>query len=424
MAKVLVTDSYLTAIGDAIREKSGSSIQYTPAEMADAIMSIPTGSGTGAEDAFITGAYTGIYTNNRVSKVGSTLFASQPYITRVELPEVTQIVDNAFSKSSITEIYLPKVNKLGKSTFLGCSNLTTVEMPVLTNSVGNATFENCTALKSISLPMLTKITQEMFYGCTALVNVDLPMATGSIPYWAFRGCTSLKTINLPSITEANASTADGYQFCDCTKLISVNLPLAEGQVSDHMFQNCSALTTVNLPKATGIDIYGFSGCGFTEINTAMFPNVTSFNYCAFANCAKLTKFVSKHSLTTLPNRAFYGCDNLKLVDFSRKVSLVTATFADCPGLVAAVFRNGFSGAVNATSGTDYKCTAFDKYTSTNAACPIDESAGGYVYIPRAMMSETFYANIKNITFRAIEDYTVDGTINGELDLVKMGLEAN
>ena len=48
MAKVLVTESYLAAISNAIRSKTGSSNTYTPAEMASAINSIviypePTG---------------------------------------------------------------------------------------------------------------------------------------------------------------------------------------------------------------------------------------------------------------------------------------------------------------------------------------------------------------------------------------------
>ncbi len=43
MAKVLVTESYLTAIANAIRNKLGGSAAYKPSQMADAISSIPTG---------------------------------------------------------------------------------------------------------------------------------------------------------------------------------------------------------------------------------------------------------------------------------------------------------------------------------------------------------------------------------------------
>ena len=42
MGKVLVTDSYLTDIADAIREKNGTEDTYLPSAMADAISSIKT----------------------------------------------------------------------------------------------------------------------------------------------------------------------------------------------------------------------------------------------------------------------------------------------------------------------------------------------------------------------------------------------
>lgn len=43
MSKLMITDSLLTGIADAIRGKNGSSDQYTPAQMATAISNIPTG---------------------------------------------------------------------------------------------------------------------------------------------------------------------------------------------------------------------------------------------------------------------------------------------------------------------------------------------------------------------------------------------
>ena len=42
MAQVLVTESYLDAIADAIREKNGSEDTYKPSEMAAAIEAIET----------------------------------------------------------------------------------------------------------------------------------------------------------------------------------------------------------------------------------------------------------------------------------------------------------------------------------------------------------------------------------------------
>lgn len=58
MANVLVQDTSLTAIADAIRAKNGEATLYKPSEMAAAITALPTGGGSGGEvvfkNAFIT----------------------------------------------------------------------------------------------------------------------------------------------------------------------------------------------------------------------------------------------------------------------------------------------------------------------------------------------------------------------------------
>lgn len=47
MAIVTINDSYLSAIGAAIRGKNGETTKYVPADMAAAITNLPTGSGGG-----------------------------------------------------------------------------------------------------------------------------------------------------------------------------------------------------------------------------------------------------------------------------------------------------------------------------------------------------------------------------------------
>ena len=47
MSKVLVTESYLEDIAEAIRTKTGGTDTYTPGEMAAGVLSIPAGGGGG-----------------------------------------------------------------------------------------------------------------------------------------------------------------------------------------------------------------------------------------------------------------------------------------------------------------------------------------------------------------------------------------
>lgn len=53
MPNVLVQDSSLTAIADAIRAKNGTETTYKPAEMADAITNLPSGGGDLPEEALV-----------------------------------------------------------------------------------------------------------------------------------------------------------------------------------------------------------------------------------------------------------------------------------------------------------------------------------------------------------------------------------
>lgn len=52
MAKVLISESILTAIADAIREKLSTTDTYKPSEMADAVESISGGGGGGADNMY------------------------------------------------------------------------------------------------------------------------------------------------------------------------------------------------------------------------------------------------------------------------------------------------------------------------------------------------------------------------------------
>ena len=73
MAKVLVTDTHLTNIADAIRDKKGTSDTYKPSEMANAISNIETGGGgnTDIEDGLVMRTLSGDYVNNRITTIGT-----------------------------------------------------------------------------------------------------------------------------------------------------------------------------------------------------------------------------------------------------------------------------------------------------------------------------------------------------------------
>lgn len=379
MAKVLVTESYLADIGNAIRNKNGSTESYTPGQMAEAIINIPTGGGANTEDALLTGTYAGPYSNDRVTALNSSVFANQKYITTISLPAVKSISSSSsfrpFDGSSVTELDLPELTRINNYAFAGATKLVSISAPKLTRleygALGPAT------LKNVNMPNLTYLGDYSFSG-SGFTTINLPLVV-EMGQRVFENCKSLRTISLPSLTtvesyDADNSSLNGYQFSGCTSLTTADMPLVE-RISSDMFYNCSALTSVSAPSASFISRYGFYGCtALTKIDSTMFPAITSIS-----------------------RSAFYGCSKLQTVEFNQYVSMSEATvFKNCTSLMTVICRSGC-----AIGSTTFESTPL-------------RGNGGYVYVPRSNVNTLTYAD-SSLSVRALEDYTVDGTTTGTLD---------
>ena len=241
----------------------------------------------------------------------------------------------------------------------------------LCKAVGDYAFYHCTSLTSAIFPSVTSIGLWGFYECTNLATADFPSAT-TIGEEAFRNC-ALVDINFPRVTSAGARA-----FFGCRVLPSIDMPLLKS-VPFGFCQNTIELVSARFPSATDVANQSFSGC------------------------AKLSS-VDLSSATTLNNGTFSNCSVLAVVDLPNVASILTYVFSGCGALKSLVLRK-----------SDAICTL----SSTNAFnnTPI-KSGTGYIYVPASLI-ET-YKTARNwdtyaAQFRALEDYTVDGTITGELD---------
>ena len=164
-----------------------------------------------------------------------------------------------------------------------------------------------------------------------------------------------------NITEikANATSVGSYAFSYCRKLTSVALPACTS-AGNYAFYYCASLTSVDLPVCTSAGNYVF---GF---------------------CASLTS-VDLPVCTSAGNYAFYSCSELTTL-ILRSESLCSLSNANA-------------------------------FTSTPIA-----SGTGYIYVPKALI-DTYKTATNWVTyanqFRALEDYTVDGTTTGALDESKI-----
>ena len=237
-------------------------------------------------------------------------------------------------------------------------------------------FYRQSALKSAVFPNATSVSNYAFENCTNLTDIDLPKATRFYDD-VFRNCTNLTTVNAPNVTIVGSRVFNG-----CNKLANIDISSVTS-IGDYAFENCTNLTDIDLPNVTNMSSGVFSKC--SSLANIDLPKSTSIGSALFSNCTKLTT-VNAPNATMIDNYAFSNCGSLKSVILrGETMCTLSSTYA-------------FNNCTNISNGT------------------------GYIYVPRALVDT--YKSATNWTtfadqFRALEDYTVDGTITGALDESKI-----
>ena len=154
------------------------------------------------------------------------------------------------------------------------------------------------------------------------------------------------------------------------------------KIGDYAFNNCTALETVELPNAKQIGQQSFVSC--VSLDRISFPAVSTIGRACFDKCSGLTS-----------------------LDCSALTAIERYGFQYCTALGTLILRNG----------TVCKLYNIDAFISTPIA-----SGTGLIYVPAALVDS--YKSASNWStyasqFRALEDYTVDGTVTGELDESKI-----
>ena len=171
MAVRKINESTLTAIGNAIRSKTGGSSLINPEDMADEIESIETG-GSG-------------YTND-------------------DFLDVTKPVGAVYSDATTISVGL--TNRTG---------ITSISLPNAT-TVPSSFASGCTGLKSFSAPNLTGGVYYICENCSSLdTNIFLPFAT------AMASC--LKNCRFPIVVIGSVNSSQSSVFSDNPNLKKVDI---------------------------------------------------------------------------------------------------------------------------------------------------------------------------------------------------------
>lgn len=249
----------LSAIGDAIRAKTGGTDMLTLDQMPTAIAGIQTGSGSG-------GDYNIIVTNNSdgtqsfaitdaSGSSGGSGFWDEDY--------AKQIIEGTF-----TEIIWPSgVTSINGKIFYDNDNLTNVTLPNTLVFIGSSVFSSCSNLKITTIPAgVTTIGGSAFSNCVSIQTLDI-LGGPNIGVYAFDNCTGLTQV----IYRGNGEKIYNYAFNDCTGLTSVTFKGTLSEISSNAFYGCTNLTNIYVPWAEG----AVAGAPWGATNATIHYNTTT-----------------------------------------------------------------------------------------------------------------------------------------------------
>lgn len=214
------------------------------------------------------------------------------------------------------------------------------------------------------------------YNMTELYSLDLTDAeiteikTGQLSQYYHNSLNSLHELKLPK----NLKTI-GQEALYATYVDYIDIPETVDSIGDFAFAN-SRLREANIPNVTRIGHNAFRGC--TMLNKVVMKNVEWMGINAFAECYNLKDIVLEGNLTTIPERAFYCCEQMSL----NKI----------PETVTSIEQYGFSFKANenATFSLPSALTAIGAHALENAYSLQGDIPAGVTSIGENAFSYAWY----------------------------------
>ena len=189
MGTYAIQSETLQAIADAIRAKTDSSAQLSPAEMVSAINSIITYDSMNLDSMIMRTSE--IIESRTATSVAAYAFYNNPAIHTVIIPAADAIGDYAFANSANLEYFSSGAATIGAYAFYGCDALSEVLFADNFREIGVAAFDGCESLESVNLQktMVSTITPSAFAD-SGLRELRLPEARfcSLTNVSAFSGC--------------------------------------------------------------------------------------------------------------------------------------------------------------------------------------------------------------------------------------------
>ena len=418
MSKVLVEESCLQNIANAIRAKNNKTDKYLPNQMADAILAIDDGVNIVSPDKWsfnlvqsdnqtisFTPVSKLIYdaSNKKYSSAIGTDVKIEPYtgyvpgtvkksadtktkvytITATPAEEIAGMIENGYAKVYedntdfySDEKYTTRLYSLsGKILVAGMkeTKMDSTPQPLYNNSkitgfkntfvtsVENAFLSSCYNLTLVDLPNLTSAGDSFLMYCKSLTSVSSPNLTSAGDNVLY-GCSNLTLVDLPNLTSAGGSFLYG-----CESLTSVDLPNLTS-AGDSFLMYCKSLTSVSSPNLTSAGDSFLYGC--ESLTSVDLPNLTSAGDSFLMYCKSLTS-VSSPNLTSAGDNVLYGCSNLTLVDLPNLTSAGDSFLYGCSNLTLVFLRSSVVCKLGTSQTFPSKCSFYvpasivDSYKTDN-----------------------------------------------------------
>lgn len=283
----------------------------------------------------------------------------------------------------------------------GFKNVTEITIPGSVK-VFNATLQNMKQLKTLTFDEGVEeiASGSVVSGCKSLTTIHLPSSLQKLSGTStFSGASALTDITLPE----GIAITEGSTFSECTSLESIELPASITTIPSHMFAGCSALERVT---AKGI---------ITAIGNGAFGSVTDWKDQETADTA-LTEIPDLSQVTSIGDRAFYGCSALKTVDLHSVTTMEYAAFQGCDAL---------SGEIDLSNLEVIPGHAFcyDPNITSVVTCPTLRSIGDWAFIWAGISTISLPETLNSIGTYTFYKASLSGTVALPDSLTQLGASA-
>lgn len=306
----LVTKSYLTDIGDAIRAKNKTTTKYKPSEMAQAISALKSGDlQVATSDKF---TFKVVQSANQIitsKAVGKSVDNSDGTISLALTDETTISPNTNYIPGAVSRSY-------DDSTHTYTVTATDAE------AIDGLVQDGWSVVYQKEDMGYDRFYTASDYSGSYITGGDLQgniliggMVNPVVNKYAYRypRATS-KIIKYKNSIVTDISRTDGTSTTldSCPNLTEVSMGNLQDATNVSMFQNCTALTSVELPNLRSIGKYSFSYC--SSLTSIKLPELTTGSYALFGDCNNLA-YIEAPKLATTGDNTCTGDTSLLSVEF-------------------------------------------------------------------------------------------------------------